>query len=299
MDLTHLRFSGAPTIPPRRASLARHAHSGAASRPLDLVVVAPGPALPSTGLAATLLARAGLDPDAYRATPLQRRVPACLRALGVTSEAAALRALQREPAPRAEALSALLLGVTSFFRDDEVFARLERQVVPRLRGLDRAPRVLSVGCASGAELYSVAMLLAEAGLIAGATLTGIDARPDAIAAARGGVFAPAALTGLSDARRHRHLEPAPGGERIAGRLRQHTTWRLADATRGLPPGPWDLVLCRNLIIYLQAHCAATLYARLRGALAPGGVLVLGRAERPPRALGLQPLGPSLHHAPGV
>lgn len=296
MDLSHIRFSGAPTIPPRRPPLevARHVISQASA------TVPASPAAPvATGLAALVLERSGLDPAAYRAASLQRRVPACVRALGAGSEATALAMLCRTPTLRPEALNALLLGVTGFFRDAEVFAAIERQVLPRLRAKGRPPRVLSVGCAAGAELYSVAMLLAEAGLLDGAVLTGIDARADAIAAARRGVFAPAAVHGVSEARRRQHLIAAAGGAQVHGDLRRHATWQVADATRGLPPGSWDLVLCRNLLIYLQPDIALQLYDDLRAALAADGILVLGRAERPPRPLGLQPLGPCVHHAPGA
>ncbi|MCC7126732.1 MAG: hypothetical protein IT178_17915, partial [Acidobacteria bacterium] len=143
-----------------------------------------------------------------------------------------------------------------------------------------------VGCSSGAELYSVAMLLAEAGRLHDATLVGVDCRPDAVSAARAGVFPDAAMTGIVPSRRQAYFDAVSGGWRVAYALRRHTTWVLHDVLQATPAGPWDLVLCRNVCIYLQSRSADALLRALVQDLRPGGALVLGKAEQPPRGLGL-------------
>src|SRR5690606_38568523 len=106
----------------------------------------------------------------YRSRPLERRLGACLRSLRVGSEDEAKALIAARPELLNRILSTLLIGVTEFFRDPLVFASLREIVVPELGRRTSAPRVLSVGCANGAELYSVAILLAEAGLLEGAAL---------------------------------------------------------------------------------------------------------------------------------
>lgn len=241
---------------------------------------------PACGLLAPyVLAQAGLDPLHYRAVPLERRIAACLRALGADSEAEAVAKIDAHPELHRVALDTLLIGVSEFFRDPPVFETLQDMVVP---GLFR-PRVASIGCASGAELYSVAILLAEAALLDGAELLGTDCRASAIESARAGEFAPSELTHVGPARMARFFDKTPSGFRVARALRSRTTWNVGDVTQALAARPLDLVLCRNITIYLQHDAAERLVTTLVSALVPGGVLVVGKAERPPDALGLTPI----------
>lgn len=244
---------------------------------------------PLTGLPASILELAGLDLATYRVAPLTRRTAACVRALRVATEEQASRHIRTDPSLVELALSTLLIGVSEFFRDPVVFQTLRTHVIPALQQCQGPLRVLSVGSSSGAELYSVAMLLAEASLVDRADMVGIDCRPDAIRQSETGVFHRAALAGLPEHLQCRFLEPVSTGWRVVERVRRRTTWHVADATRGCPPGPWNIVLCRNLAIYLQPRTADAMFQRLVGQLAPGGVLVVGKAERPPNSLSLTQL----------
>ena len=247
-----------------------------------------------------LLSRAGLRFDDYKPETLARRLPATLRALRAASPAHARSVLQRSPDASSPALDALLIGVTGFFRDETVFDSLARRTLPDLlarasQGSAARPlRVWSAGCSDGAELYSVAILLAESGaLAAGVELLGTDCRPDAIARASAGVFDAQALKAVPQPLLDRYFEPDGPRHRVRPALRAATTWRLGNALAGRAPEPgaWDLALCRNLAIYLQPAAAAGLWASLAAALRPGGLLVLGKAERPLGVAGLAPEGP--------
>ena len=89
--------------------------------------------------------------------------------------------------------------------------------MPAVRAGRRPPRILSVGSSNGAELYSAAMLLAEADLLAGARLLGIDCRADAVTAARIGWYDEPALTGVDGEARARYFTETAGGWQVAGR----------------------------------------------------------------------------------
>lgn len=293
MNLSNVEFHGRPTPPRRRAHASRSRpespHSELSHQaPVRASTSAPVP--PPGALPSWLLTRAGLDPAAYRGAPLDRRVNACLRALRADVDASARAHIEADPSLQHVALSALLIGVSTFFRDAAVFDAIASGVVASLRERPGPIRVLSVGCSNGAELYSVAMLLADAQLLERAWLLGTDCRADAVARAREGVFRPEDVIDLPPALRARHFDAVRGGWRIAAPLRRRTTWEAADATRTLPAGPWDLVLCRNLVIYLQSDAAARLFRGIAASLAPGGHLVIGKAERPPAGLPLVPAG---------
>lgn len=241
--------------------------------------------------------RRGLDASRYRATVLRRRQGACLRALRAASLREAHGSLERDAGSADRVIEAVMIGVTAFFRDEPVFDALG----PMLPGLARRRarlRVLSVGCSDGSEVYSVAILLAERGLLHKSTLWGLDCRNEAIAVASAGAYAAEAVGRLDPALRARHFGPAPGAGRPAVRvneaLRAACRWRVGDAFTLEGPADVDLLLCRNLAIYLRHEASRELWARLGARLRPGGVLMVGKAERPAGVAGLVRVGPCLY-----
>jgi chemotaxis methyl-accepting protein methylase len=242
-----------------------------------------------------LFARSGLDARAYRPETLRRRLPACLRALRAKSLADARLALEGDPAAAVPAaLNTMVIGVTSFFRDAGVFNCLASTVLPALPRSAGHPRVWSAGCSDGEEVYSVAMLLAELNLLAGSHLLATDCRPQAIAAARAGRYAPRALRDVPPSWREKYFQvdddpaaAAAAAARVRPELRAAVQWRTGDVTRLCEPGAWDLILCRNLTMYLRPDVASRVWAALEAALRPGGFVVVGKAERP---IGAQRLG---------
>jgi chemotaxis methyl-accepting protein methylase len=239
---------------------------------------------------AWVLDRAGLDAAAYRARPLQRRLGACLRALKVHSTRAAGQLLAKEPQRVAAATSALLLGVTEFFREAVVFDALRTQVLPAWARREQPLRIWSAACSTGAELYSIAILLAEAGLLERSFLLGTDCRGDAIERAGRALYDETALRLTPPAARDKYFEPAGGRWRPVEALRRQVHWKVADLLAGPEKGPWHVILWRNAAMYLKSGPAETVWRRLASLLAPEGVLVAGRAERPPIDAELTPAG---------
>jgi chemotaxis protein methyltransferase CheR len=237
-----------------------------------------------------LFTRAGLSASAYRSESLRRRLPACLRALRARSPAHARELLEQSPGLVTTAVSALLVGVTSFFRDAEPFHFL-RTVLPELAGNRRGLHVWSAGCSDGAEVYSIALLLAAAGLAGGSYLLGTDCRPDALRKAREGRFDTAAIRAVPPEMLRRHFDFRDGAWEIDAGLRRTVRWRAGDVLTTPEPGAWDVILFRNTAMYMRAEAAYPLWTRFEQALRPGGLLVLGKAERPAGTTRLMPVGP--------
>jgi chemotaxis protein methyltransferase CheR len=233
-----------------------------------------------------VLKRAGLDPDRYRMGPLQRRLPSILRSLHTDTEEHAIQLLESRPELLTDAVGALLIGVTEFFRDPLVFETLRSEVLPQLASHDRPLRVWSAGCSNGAELYSVAILLAQAGMLEGSYLLGTDCRFDAIEHARKAFYNLNQLQEIHLPDQCLYFTRAGRNYRPIELLRRNIHWRVADLAQGTEEGPWDLILWRNMAIYLTAEAAEPIWYGLVSALAPDGALLVGRAERPPSALPL-------------
>ncbi len=281
----HLKHVGFPADARRQAAARNLAPR------LAVVDELPSSASPDAAVpfVAWLFARAGMSAACYRPETLRRRFPACLRALRARSPEHARELLEQSPALVPTAVSALLVGVTSFFRDAEAFDLLD-SLLPELAKGRPGLHVWSAGCSDGAELYSVALHLISAGLFDGSYLLGTDCRPDAIRKARDGRFDTSTIRAVPSKLLRRHFEFRDGNWEIDGGLRRAVRWRVGDVLTTPEPGAWDLILFRNTSMYMRPEAAYPLWMRLEQSLRPGGLLVLGKAERPAGTTRLTPVG---------
>jgi len=241
-----------------------------------------------------LFKEAGLDLYKYRLRTLKRRIGACLRTLNASTFSDARRVIQQKPALLAAAVSTMVIGVTSFFRDGPVWASLRHEVLPELFRGRYGLAIWCVGCSEGHELYSLAMILAEMKLLQRCHLLGTDCRADAIRRARTGQFDAAAIKSVPADLLSRYFEAKEARWRVIPAIRDAIHWRRADVLTLHEPGIWDLILCRNMTMYLAPEASAALFPRLEMSLRPGGALVLGKAERPFAASHLTPVGPCIY-----
>ena len=209
--------------------------------------------------------------------------------------------LRDDPSAVAAAVGTMVLGVTSFFRDAAVFDHVTHSVLPALPRHGGHPRIWSAGCSDGEEVYSLAMLLAEAGLLAGSHLLGTDCRTQAVARARAGRYATRALRDVPPAWQAKYFVADGAGAaaaapavRVRPELRAAVQWRTGDVTRVCEPGAWDLIFCRNLVMYLRPEVAGRVWGALEASLRPGGFLVVGKAERPTGAQRLGLVAPCIY-----
>ncbi|MES2640782.1 MAG: protein-glutamate O-methyltransferase CheR [Myxococcota bacterium] len=177
----------------------------------------------------------------------------------------------------------LTVGETYFFRNNEQFRALLDPVLPdRLRVLGRPVRILSAGCASGEEPYSIAILARRAGLAHAVAIEAFDVNPAAIARARAMRYSAWSLRETT-AELREHAFRAEGTQfRLDDDLRGAVTFserNLLDTNPKLwPRGAWDIVFCRNVLMYFPAAVMRAVLDRIAGSLAPGGYLFLGHAE---------------------
>ena len=204
----------------------------------------------------------------------------------VRSPQAARELLERKPHLIAKAVSSLLIGVTEFFREPGVFDALRTEVLPALAKGNKRLRIWSAACSTGAELYSMAILLNEAGLLERSHLLGTDCRSDAIERAKLGSYDATTLKSVGSEMRDKYFEPVGQQWRPVEALRRQVHWKVADVLADVEHGSWDIILWRNAAIYLKSCPAETIWRKLASVLDPGGVLIVGKADRPPRDVGL-------------
>lgn len=240
-------------------------------------------------LAALLLDRAGLKitPDGYYGLrlALQARLPA----LGLRDASAYVARLE---VPEGEGeLRALLplvtVGKTEFFRDGRQFEAFERTVFPAVLEAGRADgrqvRLWSAGCATGEEPYSLAMVAREHGADAAEVdIWATDLNPVAAETAALGVYPGRRLVGISDERRRRFFVDTHGRFEVAPDVRALVRFESHNLAAPVWPkvaaGAFDVIFCRNVIIYFDQPTIIGVMERFYEGLRPGGWLFLGYSE---------------------
>ncbi|MEA2383189.1 MAG: chemotaxis protein methyltransferase CheR [Solirubrobacteraceae bacterium] len=221
------------------------------------------------GTRSALSAASGLRLEAFREEHVADRIDRALAAEGLDDGDDLAAVLRRDQRSRERFRRSVAVSHSGFFRDPGQFDALETRILPRLLEHARRLRAWSAGCANGLELWSLAVVLSRLGVLDDAHLLGSDLLEENLAVARAGTY---------DV-----VEIAPA-------LRRRVRWERRDLAHDrAPAGRFDLILCRNVAIYFEPVAKSRLYRTLAGALAAGGVLMLGRSERlsDPAALGLR------------
>ena len=259
--------------------------TGDASAPQVDVDQFPGTEEALQRILGVLRVRTGHDFSQYKRATILRRIKRRLQVRGMHALPEYERLMEADPAESKLLLDDLLIGVTNFFRDREVFETLERNVIPTLfrdrNGRDEV-RAWVAGCATGEEAYSVAMLLADQAALTphspGYQVFASDIDEDAIAVARAGSYPTSIVTDVPPARLRQHFVRQESRYRIRKGVRDHILFAVHNLLCDPPFSRIDLITCRNLLIYLNRDIQQHVLQLFHFALKPGGYLLLGSSE---------------------
>ncbi len=229
-------------------------------------------------------ARTGIDLSGPLSGHAAAGIRRAMERLGETDTSSFREAVERDPRAIDALVTELAVNETYFFREARHFELIADEILPEVapRGL----RAWSAGCASGEEIYSLAMLLAEHDALEQAHLVGTDLSRAALERAREGCYRPWSLRGEGADRARRWLTERGSGLILDEDLRRRVTLlRLNLATDRYPESAlglahMDLVLCRNVLIYFDAATVARVAQGLHDTLAPGGWLLTGASDPP-------------------
>lgn len=233
--------------------------------------------------------RFGLNFAGARQELLEGRLRPRLEALHLDSLRAYYHFLRAHPA-REEEFTELSRRITNnetyFFRETAHFEAILSRIIPALGPelRSRPLRILSAACSSGEEPYSLAIRLVDAGLELSGIQWEIDAcdlSPTRLETARQAVYDGMSFRATDDATRERCFRPHEGKWQLKERYRKHVKFfhaNLAAPLSGLGWGGYDVILCRNMLIYFSDAAFDRLISRFAQLLRPGGHLFLGHAE---------------------
>jgi chemotaxis protein methyltransferase WspC len=222
----------------------------------------------------------GLNPSSIGKSAIDAAVKVRSRAVGVSKVSDYWVKLEHSQAERRALVEEIVVSETWFFRDEDVFKTLAKHATAWLRR-ESSLRVLSLPCATGEEPYSVAIALLQAGI--GPTrfqVRGVDVSERALAKARRGVYGKNAFRGATPEQHPGYFEPVEGGTAVTELVRGAVTFSSGNVLDALSfsSRSFDVILCRNLLIYLDPQARAKALTNLSHWLADAGVLFAGHAE---------------------
>lgn len=228
----------------------------------------------------------------YKDGCLRRRVSVRMRARGLSDYGAYAALLRQDEAEYERLIDTLTINVTRLYRDADVWDSFATDILPELwKATESGLSVWSAGCSSGEELYTLAAIIDHHAVATGTErrlkstrIVGTDIDAASLRAARSGSYAEAAFKEMPTALRDRYFiadgaSAAPGTRTAAAELRALVRVERRDLILDEPPGQgFDFISCRNLLIYLDRAAQEAIFRRFHAALAPHGILMLGKVE---------------------
>jgi chemotaxis protein methyltransferase CheR len=248
-----------------------------------------------------------IDLDYYKDEQMRRRLDAWLVRSGQKTWLDYFTTVRGKDDLLAKLRDYLTINVSAFFRDPDRWETLRDKIVPellKLRPLDAAgPRlsIWSAGCSIGLEPYSLAMMLEDLGHNGQYQITATDLDRGALARCKArGPYTAEDSSNVSALLRARFFEPGGPPFRVNDKLGRRITWREHNLVTDPPAGSsFDLILCRNVVIYFTEEAKANLYRKFYSALRPGGILFVGGTEVVSQAsvIGFKSAGISFYRRP--
>ena len=229
----------------------------------------------------------GFAVEAYKDKCIRRRIAVRMRACGVHTYADYEALLDSSPVEYERLRDALTINVTRFYRNAEMWNLLRNELLPQLCNQRHSElRAWSAGCSSGEEAYTLASLIAErfdhdgrSDQLQRVAIDATDIDRVSLERARAARYRADSLTEMPSDLVRAYLETEGLEYRVTERVRRRVFVRRLDLSREPPPRvDYHIIMCRNVVIYFDRPMQERLFQTFVGALAPGGLLILGKVE---------------------
>jgi chemotaxis protein methyltransferase CheR len=231
-----------------------------------------------TRLYDTIKKKINLDFTLYKQDQLRRRILGSAESKGLATLDELAKLVSTDEAACKWLIDRLAINVSELYRNPEKWTELEKQVFPALLNNSRKLKIWSAGCSFGAEAHTIACILDQK-FPGPHTILGTDIDAAALDQARSGEFCDADMRGVPSAIRDRYFSKKGETWKASDVIRKYITFRRGDLLSERFDTGYDLILCRNVVIYFTEEAKEVLYRKFYDALRPGGVLFVGGTER--------------------
>ncbi|MEN3045717.1 MAG: protein-glutamate O-methyltransferase CheR [Candidatus Hydrothermales bacterium] len=220
--------------------------------------------------------KTGIDLSYYRDNYLERRLRVRMRKNNLNDISLYIEKLENDEEERKKFINEIGINVSYFFRNKSTYDQIKSLVLPDLKMRGKI-YIWSAGCASGEEPYSVAILMKEEG-IEGYKIYATDIDNEALEKAKMGIYEPDKLIETPGELIKKYFEKINNKFKISEELKKNINFFFHDITKKPPLTNFDLVLCRNVIIYFVKEKQKLVFENLYLSLKKNGFLILGKTE---------------------
>ncbi len=225
-----------------------------------------------------LKAKTEIDLDLYKEPQMKRRIGNLVTRSTVKTYTEYFDMVSRNKDDFAEFIEYLTINVSEFFRTPEKFSKLETDVIPDLLTRSSKLNIWSAGCSIGAEPYSLSIIMKEMTPNVRHRILASDLDIEILAKAKKGVYTDNELKAMTPERRKKYFDVVDGKFAVKQEIKSAIEFKRHNLLKDPFEKDFDLILCRNVVIYFTEEAKDQLYANFFKALKPGGILFVGATE---------------------
>jgi chemotaxis protein methyltransferase CheR len=228
-----------------------------------------------------------IDLSQYKEAQMKRRLTSLRDKKGFENFDTFFQAMKKDSIFLEEFLDKMTINVTEFNRDPKRWGILETKIIPLLLEGKKEIKAWSAACSTGEEPYTLAMLLQRLGIRHKILATDLDEK--ALSSARSGHYIERSLKEISPNLKARYFVQSGLDYKIHDSLKQHITFQKHNLLYDSYGSGWDLIVCRNVMIYFTDEAKKQIYQKFADSLRPGGILFVGSTEQifNPNSYGLE------------
>lgn len=225
-----------------------------------------------------LFTKSSINLNDYKPTQMQRRITNLMTRHGATTYLGFFDMMERNSQLYKEFIDFLTINVTEFFRTPEKFDELEKKVIPDLLNKNKKLSIWSAGCSIGAEPYSIAMILNELTPGLKHRILATDLDMEILGKAKKGYYTMNELKNMPTPRLSKYFKQVDGTFQLSEDIKSRVEFGRHNLLLDKFDSGFDLILCRNVVIYFTEEAKDALYRRFFASLKSGGVLFVGGTE---------------------
>lgn len=235
--------------------------------------------------------RTGIDLSLYKEPQMKRRLTSLRLRRGYDDFTSFYQALRKNRELYDEFLDRMTINVSEFFRNQDRWKALEDNILPRLHSDNKSLKCWSAACSTGEEPYSLAMILNKHGLLDSAEILATDIDKNALEKAQKGIYLERAVQSIPEDFYQAFFKKEGNMSIISARLREKVQFKNHNLLANPYGTDFDLIICRNVMIYFTEEAKQKLYTQFSRALRPGGILFVGSTEQifRPQQYNLEPI----------
>lgn len=220
-----------------------------------------------------------IDLTAYKRPQMERRINSFMRTVNAGDYTEFVKLLHNDKQIYRRFLEHITINVSEFFRNRNHWEILEKDIIPALTRQRSRLKIWSAGCSTGEEPYSLAMLVQEKHLQLADKILATDIDRDVLSKAEAGIYTQKAVEGVPGAYLKRYFEHQGDFFSVNEGLKKMVNFQYHNLLRDSFKSDFDLILCRNVVIYFTEETKEQLYRKFAAALRPGGIMFIGSTEQ--------------------